>query len=135
MKIAVTYEKGEVFQHFGKTEQLKIYEIDQNKIINTNIIDTNGQGHGVLCDLLKNNNVDILLCGGLGTGAKNMLEENNIKVFAGVKGNTDKNVEDYLANKLEYDNEYKCNHHHHGEDHDCENHDCSKDKGGCTGNK
>ena len=134
MKIAVTYENERVFQHFGHAEKFKLYEVNENKIINTKIIDSNGVGHGSICNLLVKNNVNILICGGLGSGAKNLLNENNIKIYAGVSGNADEKVNDFLNGKLEFNNEIKCTHHNHPE-HNCNDQDCSINKGGCSGNK
>lgn len=112
MKIAVCYEKGLVFQHFGKTKEFKIYEVENNKIINSYIITNNGITHCALIDYLKNNNVDILICGGLGYGAISKLNELKIKLYAGVSGYADEKVEDLLNNKLEYDNEHTCEDEH-----------------------
>ncbi len=70
MKIAVTYENGLIFQHFGHTEQFKIYDIDDEKIISSEVIDTNGQGHGALAGVLGGAKVDALICGGIGMGVR-----------------------------------------------------------------
>ena len=69
MKIAITYENGKVFQHFGHTEKIKIYQINNGKIVSENIVDTSVCGHVKLVEFLKNNNIDILICGGIGQGA------------------------------------------------------------------
>lgn len=69
MKIAVTYENGEVFQHFGHTEQFKLYEVSGGKLLQTQVVDTNGSGHGALAGLLAQLGVDTLICGGIGGGA------------------------------------------------------------------
>lgn len=135
MKIAVTYENGEVFQHFGHTEQFKIYEIEVDKVVNEKIINTNGTGHGLLGELLISEGVNILICGGIGSGARNILEENDIKIYPGVVGNADEAINDFILGKLKFDINKKCDHHEHEHEHVCANHDCSKDKGGCTGNK
>ena len=87
MKIAVTFENGNVFQHFGHTEKFKIYDISNGKIINESIVDTNGSGHGALAGFLKENSVDTLICGGIGNGAKQALAEAGIKLYGGVVGN------------------------------------------------
>ena len=108
MKIAVCYDKGLVFQHFGKTKEFKIYEINNNEIINSYIISNNGITHCSLVSYLKENNVDCLICGGLGYGAISKLKELNIKLYAGVSGNADSKVLDLLNKKLEYDNEHIC---------------------------
>ena len=127
MKIAVTYENGQIFQHFGHTEQFKIYEIDDNMIISSEVIDTNGQGHGALAGLLKTLGADVLICGGIGGGAQMALAEAGIKLFGGVSGSCDTAVEAYLANNLGYNPNVKCDHHDHEHGngaHSCGNHGC-----------
>ena len=125
MKIAVTYENGNIFQHFGHTEKFKIYEASDGKVLNENVIDTNGSGHGALAGFLAENNVDILICGGIGGGAKTALANAGIMLYGGIQGNADKAVEDYLAGKLIYNPDVMCTHHEHGESgHNCGSHSC-----------
>ena len=100
MKIAVTYDNGEVFQHFGRTENFKVYEIEDNKVISSEVISSNGVGHGALAGVLADRNVKALICGGIGGGAINALTEAGIEVCSGASGDTDKAVEDYLNGKL-----------------------------------
>jgi len=136
MRLAVTYENGEVFQHFGHTEQFKIYDIEDGKIKETRIVDTNGSGHGALAGFLKAGNVDALICGGIGMGAINALSEAEIKLFPGVSGNADAAVNSYIDGKLEFNPDAHCDHHDHHEGHDCGNHGhggCSENKHGCAG--
>ena len=128
MRIAVTFENGEVFQHFGHTSSFKFYDIENNKVVSSEIVPTNGSGHGALSAFLSNHNVNKLICGGIGSGAKVALAEKNIEIFGGVTGNADKSVDDYLAGKLNYDPEKVCNHHHE------DGHDCGEDHQGCGGN-
>ena len=133
MKIAVTYENGQIFQHFGHTEQFKIYEIEDNTIISSEVIDTNGQGHGALAGLLKVIGADVLICGGIGGGAQMALAEAGIKLYGGVSGSCDDAVEAFLANDLGYNPNVKCDHHDHEHsegghscgDHGCGTHNCS----------
>ena len=87
MKIAVTHNNGEIFQHFGKSEQFKIYCIENNKIISSEVVDTNGTGHGALAGFLKDRGVEAIICGGIGSGAVNALADAGIKVYGGVSGN------------------------------------------------
>ena len=126
MKIAVTYENGNIFGHFGHTAQFKVYEIEENKVISSKVIDTNGSGHGALAGMLSALDVDVLICGGIGGGAQMALAQAGIKLYGGVSGNADKAVEDYLNNSLNYDPEAKCDHHdhEHGEGHPCGEHGC-----------
>lgn len=134
MKIAVTYENGSVFQHFGHTKQLKIYDVEDNSIKDEKILDVNGSGHGALVELLSANNVEVLICGGIGSGAKEGLEKANIKYYGGVTGSADAAVSDLLNEKLKYDKNAHCEHHDNHE-HSCGEHKCNEDKHGCTGNK
>lgn len=130
MKIAVTYNNNEVFGHFGHTEQFKFYDVENNEIKNVNIVNTNGSGHGALASFLKENNVDILICGGIGGGAKNALAEANIKIYPGITGSADLAVDKLLNGTLEM-KEGHCDHHHQHEE---EHHKCHCDKHGCIGN-
>ena len=124
MKLAVTYENGEIFQHFGHTEQFKIYQIENEQIVSSDIVDTNGSGHGALADLLSSLNVDVLICGGIGFGAQMALAQAGIKLFGGVHGDADTAVKNFVAGNLNYDPDAKCDHHdhQHGEGHTCGNH-------------
>ena len=97
MKIAVTYENGQVFQHFGHTEAFKVYETENNEIKSESIIPTLGNGHGALAGFLKLNNVDTLICGGIGEGAKNALASAGIKLYGGVTGSADEAVKALLC--------------------------------------
>ncbi|MBE7046935.1 MAG: dinitrogenase iron-molybdenum cofactor biosynthesis protein [Ruminococcaceae bacterium] len=126
MKIAVTYENEMVFQHFGHTEAFKIYETEEGKVVKSYVEETNGSGHGALAGMLKDLGVDVLICGGIGTGAKVALIEADIKLFGGVSGNCDEAVAAYLSNTLMYNPDVKCDHHdhEHGEGHSCGSHGC-----------
>lgn len=124
MKIATTYENGNIFQHFGHSESFKIYEIEDGKIISSDIIPTEGSGHGALSGFLAANGVEILICGGIGGGAKTALAESGIKLFGGVNGNADTAVEQYIAGTLEYNPDTQCTSHGHSHEngHDCASH-------------
>lgn len=129
MKIAVTYENEMIFQHFGHTEQFKIYDVADGKILDSRVVDTNGQGHGALSAILADLGVDALICGGIGGGAQMALADAGIKLFGGVQGPCDAAVEALLAGKLGYNPNVKCDHHdhEHGEAaHTCGDHGCGK---------
>ncbi len=134
MIVAVTYENGNVFQHFGHTKQLKIYDIEDNNIKEEKILEVNESGHGALVELLSSNGAQILICGGIGSGAKEGLEKANIQYYGGVLGSADNAVKDLLNKKLKYDENIHCKHHEHNE-HSCNEHKCNEDKHGCLGNK
>lgn len=121
MKIAVTYDNGNVFQHFGKTEFFKVYEVEDNKVVSSEVIGSNGTGHGALAGLLADRNVDVLICGGIGGGAQAALAEAGVELCAGAEGDTDQAVEAYLKGEL-VSTGANCDH-HHGEDHSCGDHE------------
>lgn len=123
MKIAVTYKEGQIFQHFGHAEQFKVYEVKEAKIVSSEVIPTMGSGHGALAVFLSELEVDTLICGGIGGGAKSALQEAGITLYGGVNGDADKAVEKLLANKLDYNADIECSHHNEGE-HNCGEHSC-----------
>lgn len=120
MKIAVTYEAGIVFQHFGHTAQFKLYEVESGEVKAAHVIDTDGHGHGALAGFLKAQGVDTLVCGGIGGGARAALAEAGITIYGGVRGDADDAVEAFLSGELSYDPNARCSHHGH----DCGSHSC-----------
>lgn len=133
MKIAVTYENGQVFQHFGHCEQFKLYDVQDGQVVSSQVVSAIGSGHGALAGFLQQHQVDTLICGGIGGGARTALAEAGIQLYPGVSGDADSKVSDLLAGKLAFDPATQCSH-HHGEDHNCGNHTCGEDKHGCAGN-
>ena len=134
MKIAVTYDNGNVFQHFGKTESFKVYEVEDNKVVSSEVISSNGTGHGALAGLLANQGIEVLICGGIGGGAQTALADAGIELCSGAQGDTDKAVEAYLNGEL-VSAGTTCDHHHHEEGHSCgeEGHSCGSSCGGGCG--
>ena len=126
MKIAVTYENGNVYQHFGHTAAFKVYDVENGKVLASRVIDTNGSGHGALAGLLSMEKVDVLISGGIGGGARMALMDAGIAIYGGVTGDADEAVELLLSNSLSYDPNARCSHHdhHHGEGHTCGDHGC-----------
>ncbi|HJC24482.1 MAG TPA: FKBP-type peptidyl-prolyl cis-trans isomerase [Candidatus Eisenbergiella merdavium] len=154
MKIAATYDNGNIFQHFGRTEYFKVYEVEEGKVISSKVIASNGVGHGALAGLLAGQKVDVLICGGIGGGAQAALAEAGVELCAGAEGDADQAVEAWLKGEL-VSTGANCDHHHgeghscgeHGEGHSCgghgEGHSCSDhgdghscgghEEGGCGG--
>ena len=128
MRIAVTYENGEIFQHFGHTEQFKVYEVADGKVTNSMVLPTNGSGHGALAGFLQQAGVSALICGGIGGGARTALAEAGIVLYPGVSGNADAAVEALAAGNLAYNPDTVCSHHHE-DGHDCGHH--GEDGGHC----
>ena len=126
MRIAVTYENGRIFQHFGHSRQFKVYDVEDSKIISSAVVDTMGSGHGALAGVLNALNADVLICGGIGGGAQMALAAAGIRLFGGVSGDADAAVEAFVAGNLAFNPNVQCNHHdhHHGEGHTCGDHGC-----------
>ena len=122
MKIATTYENGNVFQHFGRTEYFKVYEVEVGAVVSSEVIGSDGIGHGALAGLLANHDIQVLICGGLGGGALNALTNAGIEVCAGASGNADEAVAAYLRGELVDTG---------AEDHEC----CGGNGGGCCGGR
>ena len=129
MRIAVTYDNGQVFQHFGHTEQLKLYDVADGKVVHSEVVDTNGSGHGALAGFLIQHGVDVLICGGIGGGAQMALAQVGVRLYGGVQGDADAAVNALLAGNLDYNPDVRCNHHdhEHGEGgHTCGDHGCGQ---------
>ena len=124
MRIAVTYENGNIFQHFGHTKQFKLYDIEDGKVVKSELIDTNGSGHGALAGVLSAVKADVLICGGIGGGAINALSAAGIDLYPGIDGSADMAVMQLLAGVLPRRTDVRCSHHghEHGEGHDCGTH-------------
>lgn len=129
MRIAVTYENGTIFQHFGHTQQFKVYDVENGKIEKTQVVDTNGSGHGALAGVLSTIGADALICGGIGGGAQMALAEAGVKLYGGVSGNADEAVNALIAGDLAFDPDVHCEHHDHehgDEPHACGEHGCGQ---------
>lgn len=127
MKIAVTYENGQVFQHFGHCENFKIYDIENQEVESSAVVSAIGSGHGALAGFLKEHSVDTLICGGIGGGARTALSEAGIALYPGVVGSADASVAAFLNDTLDFHPDTICHHHHEG------GHNCGEDKHSCGG--
>ena len=102
-------------------------------ILSSEVVSTNGQGHGALVGFLVQHQVNVVLCGGIGAGAQAALAQAGIQLFGGISGSADAAAADYLAGRLVFDPNAHCNHHAHEAEHACGSHSCHEDKGGCAG--
>lgn len=117
MKVAVTYENGEVFQHFGRTEQFKLYQIEGGNVQSSEVVGVGNESHGGLINVLLAHHVEALICGGIGAGARNIIVSQGIKLYPGASGNADAAVRGFIDGNLDYDPDTQCN--HNGEVHSC----------------
>ena len=115
MKIAVTYDNGQVWQHFGKTEFFKVYEAEDGKITSGEVVSTGENAHGALADFLASMKVDAVICGGVGAPMIARLEACGIKAYPGVTGDADEAAAKLAAGTLEVNASAiheGCHHHH-----------------------
>ena len=124
MKLAITYQEGMIFQHFGHSEAFKIYDIANGQVTGSQVVPTNGSGHGALAGFLTSQGVDTLICGGIGAGAQRALQECGIRLYGGATGNADDAVAALLNGTLAYNPAVQCS--HHGEHHECGEHGCKE---------
>ena len=135
MIAAVTYDNGNVFQHFGKTKQFKLYEIRDKQVFSTRVLDAGNTGHEALAGLLKGMGVDLVICGGLGDGASAALSSAGIMVVSGAQGDCDEAVQAWLKGELASGG-VNCDHHEQEEAESCEcGGACGSECGGCCGHE
>ena len=125
MRLAVPFDHGQIYGHFGRTAQFKLYDVTDGRIVSTAIVDTMGNGHGALTGFLKAYAVDALICGGIGAGARTALAQAGIELYPGVSGDALAAVQQLAAGSLAFDPDTTCNHHHE-EGHTCGEHDCGE---------
>ena len=126
MKLAIPYENGQVFPHFGKTQQFKIYDIADGKVGASLVVPVMGGGHGALAGFLRMLGISVVLVGGIGPGALDALARYDITPIPGVSGDADKAAADFVAGKLSPDTAALCQHHHEGNPFGCGHHTCGE---------
>ncbi|HJJ47816.1 MAG TPA: hypothetical protein O0X39_02320 [Methanocorpusculum sp.] len=120
MKLGITSSDGEIFQHFGATPEFTVYNIEGGKIVSSKKVSTNGTGHEALVDILADLEINALICGGIGGGARNAVFNAGITLFPGVKGNCDTAAQAFLDGTLAFNPETMCD--HQGHEHSCSGH-------------
>ena len=123
MKYAVCAHEGQVFQHFGKCPGFRMVEIESGKVVSSQDVSADGNGHSALVTFLKKHEVDVLVCGGIGEGARKALKEHDIELISGARGHLDIIINKLTKGVLKDDPSGMCDHHH--EHHDgCGEHTC-----------
>ncbi|MBQ7296158.1 MAG: NifB/NifX family molybdenum-iron cluster-binding protein [Clostridia bacterium] len=111
MRITVTFENDNVFQHFGHAKQIKLYDVQDGEILSSKVMSTMCSGHASMASLLKVVGTDILICGCIGDGAKAALTQAEIEIYSGVTGSADEAVAAFIEGKLSFNPDAKCDHH------------------------
>lgn len=111
MRITVTFENDNVFQHFGHAKQIKLYDVQDGEILGSKVMSTMCSGHASMASLLKVIGTDILICGCIGDGAKAALAQAGIEIYGGVTGSADEAVAAFVEGNLSFNPDAKCDHH------------------------
>lgn len=116
MKIAMPKNEELINQHFGKSKKFSIVTVEDNKIVDIKDISTESlqHNHGGLSSLLVEEQVELVITGGIGQGAYDALIKEGLKVVRGARGKIEDILQQYLNGDLE-DKKIMCN--HHGEHH------------------
>jgi ATP-binding protein involved in chromosome partitioning len=104
MRIAVPLAEGKLSLHFGHCNQFAIFDVDENlkKTINRNDAVPPTHAPGVLPKWLHENNVNVIIAGGMGQRAQQLFEQNDIKVVIGASSDSPEElVSAYLQDALE----------------------------------
>lgn len=117
MKIAVTYDNGNVGQHFGRTEFFKVFTLEEGQLVSGELLSGGDHGHVAKAQFMKDNAIDVVICGGIGQPAAAGVRAAGAEIYPGVTGSVDQVVEDFIAGRLQYNLEAihapHGDHHHH----------------------
>lgn len=113
-KIAIPTADGKLCQHFGQAPQVTVVTIENNAVTETLTLTAPPHEHGSLPRFIASHNCTDVLCGGLGSGAVNMLNQLGIQVHGGAPAiGIDELLEQYLNGSIVY-GDSNCHHDHHG---------------------
>lgn len=107
MRIAIPFDNENVHMAFGRTQFFKLYDVENNVVVSTQVIDNGGYEHRGLITHLKNNHVDTALVGNIGQHGFECFQENGIELYTSVSGRADDVVQSYLNGTLELRKEIK----------------------------
>lgn len=115
MKIAFPSDNGQINQHFGRSREFAILEMDGQKIAGRKLVsaDSLQHNHQGLADLLAAEKVDAVVLGGIGPYALQALEQSGLKVITGASGDIGAAAEKFARGEL-VSRGTSCGHHHQG---------------------
>lgn len=121
MKIAMPARDGQINEHFGTTQEFAIIELVNNEVKNLEIISNEGlqHNHGGIANMLKNENIEVIICGGIGGHMIQALQQMGLRVVNGASGSLKQTAEAF-ANGTLVTRPVSCScsgghhHHHHG---------------------
>ncbi len=82
--IAIPTEGGNISTHFGRCDKFSIFKTQDGKIVSQQFLDPPGHEPGAYPKYLGDQDVNVVICCGLGPKAKQLFDENNIDVLVGV---------------------------------------------------
>lgn len=108
--VAIPFENGEIFQHFGKASAFKLYTLEGLSITNSEVVKVEGSGHDEIGLWLVWHAVTTVICGTIGPGAMGVLVGAGIKVFPGLSGATDTAITALIDGSLVAQLQSTCSH-------------------------
>ncbi|MCF8094335.1 MAG: NifB/NifX family molybdenum-iron cluster-binding protein [Desulfobacteraceae bacterium] len=119
MKFAIPLADGKLTPHFGHCKEFAFVEVNDHQITNREVLVPPPHEPGVLPKWLAENNVNIVLAGGMGRRAIDLLSQAGVEVITGAPvADPESLVKEYLQNALETGNN-ACS---GGGGHECQGH-------------
>ncbi|HHU91425.1 MAG TPA: dinitrogenase iron-molybdenum cofactor [Clostridiaceae bacterium] len=112
-RIAVASENEIVTEHFGHCKNFNIFDVENNQIVRIKSIANPGHRPGFLPNYLNDMGVNVVISGGMGSGAIDIFNEKNIKVIVGARGDARKAAENFLNGTLKSTGSVCHEHKHH----------------------
>lgn len=114
-----TNDEVTVEEHFGHCEKFAVYSIKNGEIVQKDILVAPEHAPGVFPRFIAANNIDVVITGGMGQRAIDLIKANGGQVILGAAGNIKDVLDVYLSGSL-YSKGSACSHHHHEEGHKCQ---------------
>lgn len=114
-----TNDEVTVEEHFGHCEKFVVYSVKEGEIVKKEVLDAPEHAPGVFPKFIAENNINVVITGGMGQRAIDLIKANGGQVILGASGEIEEVLEIYLQGSL-YSKGSACAHHHHEERHKCE---------------
>ncbi|HGE71051.1 TPA: dinitrogenase iron-molybdenum cofactor [Candidatus Poribacteria bacterium] len=101
MRVAISTDGNFVAEHFGRCPSYTIIDIDDNKIVETRVVNNPGHMPGAIPQMMNQLGVDVMIAGGMGPRAINFFQEYGIQTIVGIQGDIDDVIEKLLSGELE----------------------------------
>uniref|UniRef100_A0A7C5Z8P0 Dinitrogenase iron-molybdenum cofactor biosynthesis protein n=1 Tax=Caldicellulosiruptor owensensis TaxID=55205 RepID=A0A7C5Z8P0_9FIRM len=115
MKIAVMLIGDKISPHFGGSEKVCMYTVENNNVVKKEFFTMPEHRAGLFAKFIKEKGADVVIAGSMGERARYIFDTLGIKYFIGVLGNPDEAVEKLLKGQLKSNEELANDIHQHEE--------------------